>query len=98
MLIISQEQFELFISSYKKIHCMKNNPFTLAAIRKTISRFENTRSIHNMPKSGRSSLVSQRAPMVSEQLGHFKRSNSKMIATASQISRKIDRKIFLLHV
>ena len=34
------------LREYKKIHCMKYNPFTLAAIRKTISRFENTGSIH----------------------------------------------------
>ena len=74
------------LREYKKRHSMKNNPLTLSPISKTISKFKNSGSINNMPKSGRPSLASQRAPMVSEQLSLLKRSNRLMIATASQIA------------
>jgi len=39
-------------------------------------------------KSGRPWLVPQSAPMISEQLGLLKRSNTSMIATPSQIARR----------
>ena len=73
----------MILREYKKRRSMKNNLFTLSAIRKTISRFENTGLINNIPKSSLPSLALQRAPIVSEQFGLLKRSIILMIATTS---------------
>ena len=51
---------------YKKENKLKENPWNPSSIVKLIQKFEKTYSLHDLPRSGRKSLICERIHAVEE--------------------------------
>ena len=75
------------LRAYKAKHKMKHDPFSATSISPLISKFEETKSLHDAPKSGRPSLREERKPAVQASLQSVSSSNSDGYTSIPAVAR-----------
>ena len=65
---------------------LKNKPFTVQAMISLISKFEDTYSLHDKPRSGRPSLMEEGTDSVIETLNKLQAANPLSHASSSQVA------------
>lgn len=78
------------LRAYKTLHKLHQDPFSTKAIKKMVNKFEETKSLHDAPKSGRPSLIEERKETVLNALHSLQDNNPYGHASSSAISHSID--------
>ena len=73
------------LRAYKKAHNCHNEPFNPNAISRLMERFVATGSVNDKPRSGRPSLVEERAPIVQQAFKGQKTEDEFKIATTRSV-------------
>lgn len=82
----NQECVVSTLRAYKQRHELRNDPFPLSTITRLVHKFENTKSLHDIPKSGRPSLFKDREEVIVESLQSIQSTSHLGVASSSSIS------------
>ncbi len=74
--------------AFKKKHNLRNDPFTLTAIKRVIEHFETTKSLHKSHSPGRNSLIDDRITVVTNSLEAMQHDNPLSHASSSAVSQQ----------
>ena len=83
----SGESATLTLRAFKKLRNLKKDPFSTTAITNLINKFNETKSLHDIPKSGRPSLIDERKEEVVSTMGKLQAENVLGHASSHSVSK-----------
>jgi len=78
------------LRAFKTAHGLRHDPFTSKSISNLIAKFENTKSLHDAPRSGRPSLEEQRKDNILNTMNDFQERNVLGHASSTAVSKACD--------
>ena len=76
------------LRAYKTLHKLHRDPFSTNTIKNLINKFEQTKSLHDAPRSGRPSTIEDRKDTVLNSLNSLQANNPYGHASSSVISHE----------
>ena len=83
----SGESATLTLRAFKKLRNLKKDPHSTTAITNLINKLNETKSLHDIPKSGRPSLIDERKEEVVSTMEKFQAENVLGHATCHSVSK-----------